>query len=71
MCKTTYGKVAYWLTIIGGLNWWLVGLGSFLGTDLNVVNMLVGSWPTVESVVYLLVGISAISMLFGCKRENC
>jgi len=63
------GKIAYWLVIIGALNWGLVGLGNFLGGDWNLVSILLGSWPTVENIVYLLVGISAISTLFGCKSK--
>ena len=51
------------LLLIGGLNWGLIGLGGFLGSDLNVVNMLLGSWPTVEWIVYLLVGLSALKMV--------
>ena len=52
--------VGYWLIIIGALNWGLVGLGGFLGRDLNVVNMLLGSWPQVEWAVYILVGVAAV-----------
>lgn len=50
------------LVVIGGLNWGLVGLGALIGTNLNVVNMLLGSVPTVESIVYLLVGVAALFM---------
>lgn len=46
--------VAFILVIVGGLNWGLTALG------FNVVNMIVGSWPVVEQVVYLLVGLSAV-----------
>jgi hypothetical protein len=61
------------LVVIGGLNWGLVGLGGFLGKDLNVVHMLLGAWPTVEWIVYLLVGISAIAkgVFFVTKCDNC
>lgn len=48
------------LLFVGGLNWGLVGLGGFLGSDLNVVHMLLGSWPMVEWIVYLLVGLAAL-----------
>lgn len=48
------------LLVIGGINWGLVGLGGFLKTNLNLVNLLLGSWPMVEWVVYLLVGVSAL-----------
>lgn len=47
-------KVAFILLIVGGLNWGLEALGY------NVVYMLLGSWPMVERVVYLLVGAAAV-----------
>ena len=56
-------KACYWLVIIGALNWGLVGLGDFIGQDLNVVHMIVGSWPQVESLVYVLVGLAAVKKL--------
>lgn len=59
--------VAYILLVVGGLNWGLVGLGGFLGKNLNVVNMLLGTWPQVEWVVYILVGLSAVYGLLMCK----
>jgi len=54
-------KIGFLLLLIGGLNWGLVGLGGFLGSDLNVVSMLLGAWPQVEWVVYILVGVSALT----------
>lgn len=61
-------KIGWWLLIIGGINWGLVGLGGFFGGDWNVVHMIFGSWPAVEWIVYVLVGISAVWMVFGgCK----
>ncbi len=50
------------LVFIGALNWGLVGLGGLLNMDLNVVNMILGSLPTVEWIVYLLVGIAGLMM---------
>ncbi len=52
--------VAGILVLVGALNWGLVGLGAFLGMNLNLVNLLLGAWPQVEWVVYLLVGVSAL-----------
>lgn len=49
--------------MVGALNWGLVGLGGFLGSNLNVVNLLLGAWPQVEWLVYVLVGLSAIYKL--------
>ena len=66
--------VAFVLLLVGGLNWGLVGLGTLIGSNLNVVNALFGSWPTVEAIVYLLVGIAALFKIVvmatkgGCKK---
>ena len=46
--------VAFILLVVGGLNWGLTAFGY------NVVEMLLGSWPAVEKLVYVLVGLSAI-----------
>ena len=67
----------HWITsilvIIGGINWGLVGLGMVLGkgSAWNVVNLLLSSVPTVEAIVYLLVGVAALLMIFGCKCKKC
>lgn len=63
-------KAALVLVIIGALNWGLIGIGGFLGRDLNVVNMLLGTWPTVEWIVYILVGIAGVMKIFG-GRCSC
>ncbi|MEK7591099.1 MAG: DUF378 domain-containing protein [Patescibacteria group bacterium] len=55
------------LVVIGALNWGLVGLGGFLGRDLNVVNMLLGAWPYVEWIVYILIGLAGVMMIFSSK----
>lgn len=47
--------VAFALLVVGGVNWGLVGLFQF-----NLVETLLGSMPTVEMVVYVLVGLSAV-----------
>ena len=61
------------LVVIGGLNWGLVGLGGFLGKNLNVVNLLLGQWPQAEWIVYLLVGVSALltGYVFAFNCANC
>lgn len=67
--KSGCGLIAYWLIIIGALNWGLVGLGYLFGGNWNLVYLLLGQWPMLESVVYVLVGASAIAMLLGCKKD--
>lgn len=69
----TCGKLACLLVKVGALNWGLVGLGMLMGKGMswNVVNMLLGSWPTVEAVVYLLVGLGAVQMVWTCMSGKC
>ena len=50
--------VAYVLLWVGGINWGLMGL-----LDLNLVMMVLGAWPEVEKLVYILVGLSAVYTL--------
>jgi len=66
-------KVAKWLLVVGGINWGLVGLGWLAGggADWNVVHKVLGSMPTLEGIVYLLVGVSAVLKIFHCKCGTC
>ena len=61
--------IAFLLVIIGALNWGLVAIGNWAGSNWNVVNLLVGAWPTLENLVYLLVGVSALLIGFGHKAD--
>jgi len=61
---------AWVLVMIGGLNWLLVGLGGFFGGDWNVVHLILGSWPMVEWLVYVLVGLSAVYEIV-MHKQNC
>lgn len=54
------GLVAMILVVVGAVNWGLVGLGMLMGSNLNVVNLIFGSLPSVEAIVYLLVGVSGL-----------
>lgn len=61
-------KAAWVLVLVGALNWGLVGAINF-----NLVMTLVGSWPMVERLVYILVGASAVMMLMSgkCCLKGC
>ena len=48
-------KVTFLLLVVGGLNWGLVGFFNY-----NLVTALIGHSPTVEQIVYVLVGLSAL-----------
>jgi uncharacterized membrane protein YuzA (DUF378 family) len=43
----------------------------FMNSNWNVVNLLLGSWPVVEGIVYVLVGLATLAMIFGCKCKKC
>ena len=57
-------SIAFILLIVGGLNWGLTAIG------FNVVNMIFGSWPIIERIIYILVGLSAIYEVVTHK-QNC
>lgn len=57
--------VAFILTMIGGVNWLLVGIFS---KDLLAMIGLGGG--TVARIVYLLVGLSALYLIF-CHKKEC
>lgn len=59
--------IAAVLLLVGGLNWGLTGIGMLLGSNLNVVNLIVGSIPVLEAIIYILVGVSAVIHLTDCK----
>lgn len=63
--------IGFILVIVGGLNWGIYGLGWLINNtgDWNVVHMLLGSWPQVEAVVYVLVGLAALWMLVKHPKE--
>lgn len=64
--------LAYALTLVGALNWGLVGLLGF-----NLVAQVFGDMTIMSRIVYSLVGLSAIasaSFMYNCDRthiENC
>lgn len=64
MC--TGHKIAWALVWIGAINWGLIGFFNF-----NLVNEILGGAPTIERVVYALVGLSAVFMLFCAKCSMC
>ncbi len=67
--KSLHG-IAFLLVIIGGLNWGLIALGTYMGSNWNIVNLLLGSWGWLENFIYLLVGLSALMLAFT-HRKSC
>ena len=56
--------VAFVLLVIGGLNLGLASVG------FDVVNMVLGNWPAVVQILYVLIGVSAILEVVTHK-SNC
>ncbi len=65
--KATH-SIAFILTIIGGLNWLLVGIGGW-----DLVAMIFGGGSVIARIVYVLVGLSAIYLIVTHKKtcKNC
>lgn len=53
-----FTAIAFYLTIIGGLNWLLVGLFNF-----DLILYLFGTFNYVPQIIYTIVGLSAIWLL--------
>ena len=51
----TLQKIALVITIIGAINWGLIGL-----FDFNLVATLFESVPVIEKIIYILVGITGL-----------
>lgn len=51
----TLQKICLVLTIIGAINWGLIGI-----LDLNVVSLLFGEKTVISNIVYTLIGIAGI-----------
>ncbi len=60
--------IAWILVIVGALNWGLVGAGGFMGGNWNLVNLVFGSVPALEWLVYVLVGLAGIYELVMHKK---
>lgn len=52
---STLDWVAFVLVVVGGLNWGLVGIFNF-----NLVDEIFGAMSAISTVVYILVGLSAV-----------
>jgi uncharacterized membrane protein YuzA (DUF378 family) len=60
---TAIDWIAMILTIIGAINWGLVGLFRF-----NLVHAIFGGVPALESIIYILVGLSGLWLIYYLVR---
>ncbi len=61
---STLDWIAYVLLIVGGLNWGLFGAFKF-----NLVTTIFGAIPFLETIVYLLVGVSALYVAYSIFKK--
>ncbi len=59
----TIGWVARILVVIGALNWGLVAF------DFNLVSLIFGGMPTLEMIIYILVGLAGIWELIALFKK--
>lgn len=57
--KNILDWIAFVLVIVGGLNWGLVGIMNW-----DLVAKIFGTIPMVQKVIYILVGLSALYMIY-------
>lgn len=63
--RTSYlDWVSLILVVVGALNWGLFGVGMLIDANWNLVNLVFGTIPTLEAVVYLLVGLAGVYELY-------
>jgi uncharacterized membrane protein YuzA (DUF378 family) len=56
--------VVFWIVVVGAINWGLTAVG------FNVVNMLLGSVPMLEKIVYLVIGVCGVILAINNKDRN-
>jgi uncharacterized protein len=58
-------KTAYWLVIVGGVNWLLAGI--FTKDIFALLSMDVTNW--LPRLVYIVIGLAALVMIFKPKSS--
>ena len=58
-------QIAFWLVIIGALNWGIVGIFGF-----NLVGGIFGEMGLFSRLIYILVGVSAVWLLVDMFRTS-
>lgn len=60
-------KIVFFLLIIGGLNWGLIGLFNW-----NLIGAIFGSFYVISRIIYILVGLAAVYrfVIWGRAQVN-
>jgi uncharacterized protein len=59
--------LAWFLVMLGAINWGLIGVSGFLGQQWDLVYWVFGMYPPIEGVVFILIGLSALYLIFNKK----
>ncbi len=59
-----WNDIVFWLVVIGAINWGLTAIG------FNLVNMILGSYPTIEKLVYIIIGVCGVILAINNKNRN-
>ena len=62
--KSVIDWIALVLVIVGGLNWGLVGL-----LNVDLVELIFGSIPILQRIVYIIVGLAAIYLIYFATKK--
>ncbi len=65
----TLYSIVFTLTVLAGVLWGLVGLGGFLGRNLNIVSMITRTHTVLEYVIYVVFGIAAVVYVWISSRQ--
>ena len=57
-------KILGLLLVIGALNWGAIGL-----MDVNFVEKLLGAYPMVVKIIYILVGLAGVVGIISCVKS--
>ncbi|HLD96868.1 MAG TPA: DUF378 domain-containing protein [Candidatus Nanoarchaeia archaeon] len=66
----TVDMISKWLVLIGGLNWGIAGVGGLMKNATLSSGVFAMLGPMIASIVYILVGLSALYMLMGMFKKQ-
>jgi len=62
-------SLTFILTCLGAIQWGLIGIGGFMGKNINVVALLSRGNGIIEYAIYLVIGISAVVHIWLSSRN--
>ncbi len=65
----TLYSISFVITVLGAIQWGLIGLGGFIGKNINVISFLSRGNSTFEYVAYSIIGISGLFYLWFSSRK--